>query len=50
MYELFDLPKGKKEHKWYDVGHWVPKEDVFRETTAWLDEHLGPAQRVADGN
>jgi len=31
----------------YPPGHLAPRVELMKETPAWLDQYLGPAQRAA---
>jgi dienelactone hydrolase len=42
---MFDLlGTDKKELKLYDTDHFVPRNEVIKETLVWLDRYLGPVK------
>lgn len=44
---LFDLLGTPDEHKkliLYDVDHFIPRNELIKETLAWLDKYLGPVK------
>ena len=42
MFDLLGTPRGQKEMKVYDTDHFVPQNELIKETLAWLDRYLGP--------
>ncbi len=44
MFMLLGTPN--KDKKWivYDGGHFVPRDQLIKETLAWLDRYLGPVK------
>jgi dienelactone hydrolase/predicted Ser/Thr protein kinase len=44
MFELLGTPAADKRWIVYDGGHFVPREQLVKETLAWLDRHLGPVR------
>jgi eukaryotic-like serine/threonine-protein kinase len=46
LYRLLGTPAADKKMIVYPSGHLVPRVDFMKETLAWLDEYLGPAQRA----
>ena len=42
MYERLGTPQADKDHKLFDGGHFVPRNDLINETLSWLDSYLGP--------
>jgi dienelactone hydrolase len=42
MYDLLGTPSDQKTQKLYDTDHGVPRNEVVKETLAWLDRFLGP--------
>ena len=44
MFRLLGTPPEHKEHKVFDTGHSVPREQLVQETLAWLDKYLGPVK------
>jgi hypothetical protein len=45
MYDLFGTPTEDKDLKLFESDHFVPLNDVIKETLAWLDRYLGPVNR-----
>jgi formylglycine-generating enzyme required for sulfatase activity/dienelactone hydrolase/predicted Ser/Thr protein kinase len=41
---MFELLGGPKDQKVFDCGHIIPRNDLIRETLAWLDRYLGPVK------
>ena len=46
MFRLLGTPPGEKRMIVYPSGHLVPRVEFIKETLAWLDEYLGPAQHA----
>jgi eukaryotic-like serine/threonine-protein kinase len=46
LYGLLGMPLANKKMIVYPSGHRVPRVEFMKETLAWFDEYLGPAQRV----
>ena len=44
MYDLLGTPPDKKELKLYDTDHFIPREELIKETLIWLDRYLGPVK------
>ena len=44
MYELLGTPDEHKELKVYETDHFIPRNEVIKETLAWLDRYLGPVR------
>jgi dienelactone hydrolase len=42
MYELLGTPAPDKRLHLVDSDHWIPRNEVVRESLAWLDKYLGP--------
>jgi dipeptidyl aminopeptidase/acylaminoacyl peptidase len=47
MYELLGTPAPDKRLYLVDSDHWIPRNEVIRESLAWLDKYLGPVQAAA---
>jgi DNA-binding winged helix-turn-helix (wHTH) protein/dienelactone hydrolase len=47
LYRLLGTPLADKKMIVYPSGHLVPRVEFMKETLAWLDEYLGPAQQAA---
>ena len=44
MFDLLGTPADKKELKLYETDHWLPRNELIKETLAWLDRYLGPVK------
>jgi eukaryotic-like serine/threonine-protein kinase len=44
-FQLLGTPPEHKRHVLYDEGHWVPRDQLIRESLTWLDRYLGPVSR-----
>jgi serine/threonine protein kinase/dienelactone hydrolase len=44
MYDLLGTPPSKKELKLYDTDHFIPRDELIKETLKWLDRYLGPVE------
>ena len=44
MFELLGTPAHKKELKLYDTDHFIPRDELIKESLIWLDRHLGRIQ------
>lgn len=44
MFRLLGTPKEHKRKILYDTGHNIPRNDMIKETLAWLDRYLGPVK------
>jgi hypothetical protein len=44
MFDLLGTPKDQKVQKLYDTDHYIPRNELIKETLAWLDRYLGPVQ------
>ena len=42
FYELLGTPDEHKKHYVYETWHMVPRDQMIKETLAWLDKYLGP--------
>jgi dienelactone hydrolase len=47
MFELLGTPASDKRLYVLDSDHWIPRNDLIRESLAWLDKYLGPAEPAA---
>jgi cephalosporin-C deacetylase-like acetyl esterase len=45
MYRFIGTPEEHKDHKVYETGHSVPRNEGIKETLDWLDRYLGPVRR-----
>jgi dienelactone hydrolase len=44
MFKLLGTPEEHKRHLIYDTGHGVPRNQLIKESLAWLDKYLGPVK------
>jgi eukaryotic-like serine/threonine-protein kinase len=44
-FRLLGTPETDKRRLVYDVGHFIPRRELIRETLAWLDHYLGPVDQ-----
>jgi len=44
MFDLLGTPKDQKLLKLYDTDHFIPRNELIKETLAWLDRYLGPVK------
>ena len=44
MYDLLGTPATDKQLKLYETDHTPPRNELIKETLAWLDRYLGPVQ------
>jgi serine/threonine protein kinase len=44
MFNLLGTPKDQKVQKLYDTDHYIPRNELIKETLAWLDRYLGPVR------
>jgi dienelactone hydrolase len=44
MFDLLGTPAPDKQQKLYDTDHIPPKNEIIKETLAWLDRYLGPVK------
>ena len=44
LFDLLGTPKRDKVQKVYDTDHFVPHNEMVKETLAWLDRYLGPVK------
>jgi dienelactone hydrolase len=45
MYTLLGTPEKDKVLKLYPSDHFIPKNELIKETLAWYDKYLGPVRR-----
>lgn len=43
-FRLLGTPDKDKRRVLYDVGHFIPRRELIRETLNWLDRYLGPVR------
>jgi eukaryotic-like serine/threonine-protein kinase len=44
MFDQLGTPAADKKHLLYDTGHFVPRNELIKETLDWLDRYLGPVK------
>jgi serine/threonine protein kinase len=44
MFDLLGTPADKKELKLYETDHFIPRDELIKETLIWLDRYLGPVK------
>jgi hypothetical protein len=44
MFEMLGTPAEQKRLKVYDTDHFVPQNELIKESLAWLDRYLGPVR------
>lgn len=44
MFDILGTPKDRKELKVYETDHIPPRNELVKETLAWLDRYLGPTK------
>jgi dienelactone hydrolase len=44
LFDLLGTPAEDKVQKVYETDHWVPQNELIKETLAWLDKYLGPVR------
>jgi len=44
MFDLLGTPDEHKELKLYETDHFIPRNELIKETLAWLDRYLGPVK------
>jgi dienelactone hydrolase len=44
LFALLGTPAKDKVQKVYDADHFVPRNELVKETLAWLDRYLGPVK------
>jgi hypothetical protein len=52
LFEQFGTPAANKKHVKYSVAHFLPQEDIVRETLGWFDRYLSdrtPPRNTAAG-
>jgi hypothetical protein len=41
MYDLLGTPEEDKKMVLYDTDHFIPRNELIKETLVWLDRYLG---------
>src|SRR5262249_37812289 len=44
MFDLLGTPAADKRHVVYDTDHFVPINELIKETLSWFDKYLGPVK------
>jgi pimeloyl-ACP methyl ester carboxylesterase len=44
MFDLLGTAPERKQLKVYESDHWVPRNEMIKETLGWLDRYLGPVK------
>jgi eukaryotic-like serine/threonine-protein kinase len=44
MFDLLGTPREQKELKLYETDHFIPRNELIKETLGWLDRYLGPVR------
>ena len=44
MFDLLGTPPEHKKLKVYDSDHFIPRNELVKETLGWLDRYLGPVR------
>ena len=44
MYDLLGTPAPDKQLRLYETDHLPPRNELIKETLAWLDRYLGPVK------
>jgi len=45
MFDLLGTPEEHKDLKMYETDHFIPRNELIKETLNWLDLYLGPVKR-----
>ena len=45
FYQMLGSKKDRKKHLLYDTSHNIPRNELIKESTNWLDQYLGPASQ-----
>jgi serine/threonine protein kinase/cephalosporin-C deacetylase-like acetyl esterase len=45
MYDLLGTSDKNKSLKLYDTDHFIPRNELIKESLSWLDKYLGPVKR-----
>jgi hypothetical protein len=48
MFDFLGSPKNEKELLIYPGGHFAPRTELIKETLRWMDQYLGPVQKIED--
>jgi cephalosporin-C deacetylase-like acetyl esterase len=45
MFDLLGTPEEHKNLKMYETDHFIPRNELIKESLAWLDKYLGPVRK-----
>jgi dienelactone hydrolase len=45
FYQMLGSKKDQKKHLIYDTSHTLPRNELIKESTSWLDQYLGPVSQ-----
>jgi cephalosporin-C deacetylase-like acetyl esterase len=45
FYQMLGSKKDQKKHLIYDTSHNIPRNELIKESTNWLDQYLGPVSQ-----
>jgi serine/threonine protein kinase/formylglycine-generating enzyme required for sulfatase activity/predicted esterase len=45
FYQMLGSKKDQKKHLLYDTSHNIPRNELIKESTNWLDQYLGPVNQ-----
>lgn len=45
FYQMLGSKKDQKKHLVYDTSHTLPRNELIKESTSWLDQYLGPVSQ-----
>jgi hypothetical protein len=44
MFDFLGTPEEHKVLKTYETDHYIPRNELIKESLAWLDKYLGPVR------
>jgi eukaryotic-like serine/threonine-protein kinase len=44
LFDLLGTPRDRKDLKLYETDHFIPRDELVKETLSWLDRYLGPVK------
>ena len=50
LFELLWTSPEKKHQFLYETGHFVPRNELIKETLNWLDKYFGPVNQLKTNN
>jgi len=45
FFQMLGTKKDQKKHMLYETSHNIPRNELIRESTNWLDQYLGTVSR-----